>query len=396
LPNTARPYSLANRQQNYLQYIVSIKQIFFNALRVICGISLSGIAGYFIFQAMMSKTIPGRGAVYSLAESPFSFWLHVGIYVLCVILGAMMAISGFSKANLDKPYDPQHTKLSVDYKMLKKLHATLSRYFPPQIRDEFESTHGLIKLQRTHPQSSKPPVLFVPGSFCGAWIWRDNFFEHFYQAGYDVAAMSFQSHGKRGLPLLSRKLSDFEADLTQAIGTFKQPPIVVAHSLGGLVAQRVAARVPMHALALLSPIPADGVARSVLSLAKKSPFSVFKLASVTITPQFARSGQPPIGIYSSHVNENQRQAVTRRLQAEAPLALLQSIAPQLRRPTPLPCPVHFWGAEGDHIIPASEVQRAAKLVGAASTIVPEMSHTFQAEPNWKVLADDVLAFMKLH
>ncbi len=277
--------------------------------------------------------------------------------------------------------------------MLKKLNTTLSRYLPPQIRDEFECAHGLIKLERAHPQSSKPPVLFVPGSFCGAWIWRDNFFEHFYQAGYDVAAMSFHSHGKRGLPLLSRKLSDFEADLTQAIGTFKQPPIIVAHSLGGLVAQRVAARIPVHALALLSPIPADGVARSVFSLAKKSPVSVFKLASVTIAPQLARSGQPPIGIYSRYVHEDQRQSVTRRLQAEAPLVLLQSIAPRLRRPAKLPCPVHFWGAEGDHIIPASEVQRAAKLIGAESTIFPGMSHTFQAEPNWKMLADDVLAWL---
>lgn len=277
--------------------------------------------------------------------------------------------------------------------MLKKLSTTLSRYLPSQIRDEFERINGVIKLQRTHPQSSKPPVLFVPGSFCGAWIWRDNYFEHFYQAGYDVAAMSFQSHGKRGLPLLSRKLSDFEADLTQAIGTFKQPPIVVAHSLGGLVAQRVARRVPVHALALLSPIPADGVARSVLSLAKKSPVSVLKLASVTVTPQFARSGQPPIGIYSRSVPEHQRQSVTRRLQAEAPLALLQSIAPQLRRPTKLPCPVHFWGAEGDHIIPAQEVQRAAKLMGVESTIFPGMCHTFQVELNWKMLADDVLAWL---
>jgi pimeloyl-ACP methyl ester carboxylesterase len=277
--------------------------------------------------------------------------------------------------------------------MLKKLNTTLSRYVPSQIRDEFEFANGLIKLQRSHPQSSKPPVLFVAGSFCGAWIWRDNFFEHFYQAGYDVAAMSFRSHGKRGLPLLSRKLSDFEADLTQATGTFPQPPIVVAHSLGGLVAQRVAAQIPIHALALLSPIPADGVARSVLSLAKKSPISVLKLASVTIRPQFARSGQPPIGIYSEHVPEPQRQAVTRRLQAEAPLVLLQSIAPRLRRPAKLPCPVHFWGAEGDHIIPAREVQRAAKLIGAESTIFPGMSHTFQVEPNWKALADDVLAWL---
>jgi hypothetical protein len=80
---------------------MNIKQLYFNALRIISGTSLSVVACYFIFQAITLKNIPGRGAVYGLAESPFSFWLHVGIYVLCVILGAVLAISGFSKNTID-------------------------------------------------------------------------------------------------------------------------------------------------------------------------------------------------------------------------------------------------------------------------------------------------------
>jgi len=38
---------------------------------------------------------------------------------------------------------------------------------------------------------TRPPILLVPGSFSGAWIWRDSFQPALHKAGYDVHAMSF-------------------------------------------------------------------------------------------------------------------------------------------------------------------------------------------------------------
>ena len=122
---------------------------------------------------------------------------------------------------------------------------------------------------------------------------------------------------------------------------------------GGLIAQRVAQRVPVSAMALLSPIPIDGVACSALSLARKSPLSVLKMAALTA----------PLGIYSADVPKQARTAVTARLQAESPLVLMQSVFQPSKGLKPPPCPVQFWGAQGDHIIPASEVQRAAAALG---------------------------------
>lgn len=268
-----------------------------------------------------------------------------------------------------------------------------NQVFAPQLRDEFEDRTGPIKILLRQPTSARPPVLFVPGSFSGAWIWRGNFLEYFHQAGYEVAAMSFGGHGQRGWNLWRRGLQAYERDLEAAIAQMRAPPIVIAHSLGGLIAQRVAYRRPLAALGLLSPIPRHGVADSALALARKSPMSVLKLGAVALEPRLARLVDAPLGIYSSRIGKEARTAVTRRLQAESPLALGQSLFPRVTHRKPPPCPLKFWGAEGDHIIPASEVRRAARDMRAESQIFPGMSHNMQCEPDWRDVADDILTWI---
>jgi non-heme chloroperoxidase len=265
--------------------------------------------------------------------------------------------------------------------------------FAPQTRDEFEDQAGPIKILLKQPASARPPVLLVPGSFSGAWIWRGNFLEYFHQAGYEVAAMSFGGHGQRGWNLWRRGLKAYERDLEAAIAQMRGPPIVIAHSLGGLVAQRVAYDRPLAALGLLSPIPLHGVIDSALALAKKSPTSVLKLGAVALEPRLARLVEAPLGIYSSRISKEARMAVTWRLQAESPLALGQSLFPRVTHRKPPPCPLKFWGAEGDHIIPASEVRRAARAMRAEARIFPGMSHNMQCEPDWRDVADDILTWI---
>lgn len=277
--------------------------------------------------------------------------------------------------------------------MHRRTPTAADRVLAPQLRDYFENRAGPIKILLKQPISARPPVLFVPGSFSGAWIWRGNFLEYFHQAGYEVAAMSFSGHGQRGWNLWRRGLKAYERDLEAAIAQMRTPPIVIAHSLGGLIAQRVAYRRPLAALGLLSPIPLHGVADSVLALAKKSPISVLKLGAVALEPRLSRLVEAPLGIYSSRISKEARMAVTSRLQAESPLALGQSLFPGAIDSAPPPCPIKFWGAEGDHIIPANEVRRAAREMRAEARIFAGMSHNMQCEPDWKDVADDILKWI---
>ena len=149
----------------------------------------------------------------------------------------------------------------------------------------------------------------------------------------------------------------------------------------------------MKALALLSPVPIDGMAPSALSLALKSPFSLLKHVSIAFEPRFSRLAEAPLGIYSQNVRQDTQKEFSGRLQAESIVVLLQSLFHPMDSDKSFPCPIHLWGAEGDHIIPASEVERSARLLKAPYRIFPGMSHTFQSQPNWRNLADDMLGWM---
>src|SRR5215218_4930356 len=104
------------------------------------------------------------------------------------------------------------------------------------------------------------PVLFLHGAFCGAWSWAEIFLPFFARRGRHVGALSLRGHGAGNpLDLGTATLSDYVADVRRAFAEFSEPPVVVGHSLGGLLAQMLIGRVPMRALVLLASLPPEGL-----------------------------------------------------------------------------------------------------------------------------------------
>ena len=60
-------------------------------------------------------------------------------------------------------------------------------------------------------------------------------------------------------------------DVLQVISSLDQPPVLVAHSLGTLVAQRVLQRYPARAGVLLTPIPAGGIPATMVQVLRSKP-----------------------------------------------------------------------------------------------------------------------------
>jgi pimeloyl-ACP methyl ester carboxylesterase len=97
--------------------------------------------------------------------------------------------------------------------------------------------------------SSKPPILFLHGSFHAAWCWSENFMPYFASKGYPVAALSWRGTGGTfaGDSIKKVKIMEHVEDLKcvlnhlpEIIGldTNAKPPVVVAHSFGGLAVMK--------------------------------------------------------------------------------------------------------------------------------------------------------------
>ena len=98
----------------------------------------------------------------------------------------------------------------------------------------------------------RPPILFIHGAFTRARRWRP-WLTYFTDAGYKCVAPSLPAHDPPDpARLASLTFTDYLAAMTAAHSALDRPPIVIGHSLGGLIAQHVAAIMPCAGLVLVS------------------------------------------------------------------------------------------------------------------------------------------------
>ena len=109
------------------------------------------------------------------------------------------------------------------------------------------------------------PLLMVPGAFCGGWAF-DAMIPALEAAGRRCTALNLPGHAAGGATAW-RSLTDYAAAVAEAVRRSPEPPVLVGHSLGGLVAQIAAARAPVAGLVLMAPSPAWGQQVSAMELA---------------------------------------------------------------------------------------------------------------------------------
>ncbi|WP_051146627.1 alpha/beta hydrolase [Marinobacter daepoensis] len=112
---------------------------------------------------------------------------------------------------------------------------------------------------------TKPPVLLIHG------MWSDANTLHevtsaFEESGYTAQAVTLPYHCPRARhtatsrnALAATRLQDYVACVLEQVQQLDAPPILVGHSMGGLIAQLVAARVPCERLILLSSAAPAGI-----------------------------------------------------------------------------------------------------------------------------------------
>lgn len=109
------------------------------------------------------------------------------------------------------------------------------------------------------------PIVFVHGAFCGGWAF-DDFRQAFEAAGYETHAPNLPHH-ERGADLEQLALcgvKEYAHAVTTYVRNFNTPPVLVGHSLGGLVAQMTAMHADVAGLVVLAPSPPWGVPPTTL------------------------------------------------------------------------------------------------------------------------------------
>lgn len=101
----------------------------------------------------------------------------------------------------------------------------------------------------------RPEILFIHGAFTRAARW-DAWVQFFTASGYRCVAPSLPAHDPADPAALAKlTFADYLAAVADVHRTFDRPPVVIGHSMGGLIAQHLAASAECAALILISSTP---------------------------------------------------------------------------------------------------------------------------------------------
>ncbi len=251
----------------------------------------------------------------------------------------------------------------------------------------------------TRPTAKAAPIVMVHGAFCGGWAF-DAFRAPFASAGHAVFAPDLPGHqdGSPPAAVCGLSLRDYADAIVEFCAGLAAPPILVGHSLGGLVVQLAAARIPTKGLILLAPSAPWGVAAA-------SPEEILAAMSLHVLGPFWSLAIEP-DRYSARrylfdrLDEPARTAAFARLTAESGRALFETLnwwldpfAATLVPAGAIAAPTLAIAGGRDALTPAATVDAVVRRLGGEMRIMPSMGHWLIGEPGWEEVAAICLAWL---
>ena len=245
-------------------------------------------------------------------------------------------------------------------------------------------------------------LVMIHGMWGGAWCW-ENYRPFFEERGWETLAptLRYHDHPPSEAPpseLATTSLLDYAADLEAFIRGLPSAPVLMGHSMGGLLVQILASRGLGRAAVLLTPASPAGI----LAL---RPSVIRSFARVLTRPGFwKKTSLPtyPSMVYSmAHLMpEEDRKAVYERLVPESGRATFEiGLWPLDRRhasrvdASSVKIPMLVVGGIDDKITPSGISRQVAKKYGADFQTFEKQAHWVLGQPGWNKVAESVSTWL---
>jgi len=258
---------------------------------------------------------------------------------------------------------------------------------------------GLEVISRQPPEKVSPrrtPLLFLHGAYAAAWCWDEHFLPYFAAQGYESHALSFSGHGDSpGREHLdSFGIDHYVRDVAAVAETLPAPPVLVGHSMGGMVAQKYLESHKAAGVVLMSSVPPQGLWAAALGLAFQKPGLMSDLNRLLGGGRVALDTLRA-AMFAQPVAMEDLARWYKRMQPESHRAIwdMTLFNLPLKSRMRLP-PLLVLGAEHDTLIPASQVEMTARHYGVEAEIFPGMGHGLMLELGWRQVAERVLGWLE--
>ena len=244
---------------------------------------------------------------------------------------------------------------------------------------------------------SRPPMLMVHGIMGGGWYFA-KWLRFFAARGHPAYALNLRGHhGSRPVDDFGRvSIMDYVTDVSDVSYSIRErhlgaSPILVGHSMGGLVMQKAAESLAPAALVLLSSVPPRGIPLVSWPLFRRELKHVPEMMlsrSVIANPR---------DVAALFLNRVDPPDVTSFVERWTPASgrvgreiTFGCIAVDAKR---VAAPVLAVAGADDVAIPPRIQRKVARKYGAAFRVYERNAHFLIWESGWDVIATDVAAWM---
>lgn len=238
---------------------------------------------------------------------------------------------------------------------------------------------------------SHPPVIFVHGAFSCALHWQA-WVQRFGDAGFECVAPSLPGHEPSDpAALAGLSLSDYLQALERVRAAQPTPPILIGHSMGGLLAQQLAASGPCAALVCLASAPPGMLPAQLRALPYLAPLMPQIVAGRPIQPTAATFRY--LVLHDLPPGEQDELAAT--LGAESGRAYRSMIFGTARvRASAVRCPTLCVTGRQDRIVAPRVARAIAARYGAAHKVLDHRGHWLLARAALEEVSEPVLDWLR--
>ncbi len=260
-----------------------------------------------------------------------------------------------------------------------------------------ESIHigNLVVLRALPAQATRRPTLFVHGIFGQAVLWSE-WLTFFAERGFPAYAVNLRGRGGSvpNVDLGRATIGDFADDVRAVLTELARDgsvPALVGHSMGGLIAQRVAADGGVAAVALAAPAPPRGISVLSPSVAIKQ----LKYLPAILLSHVLRPDAPDLRelVLNGLAPSEQDAALAQLVPDSGRAAREMSFAGVPVDASRMACPVLVVSGDDDRFIPRRIAVRVARRYGAPMQTFAGRAHMLVIEPDWQAVADAIVRWL---
>lgn len=228
-------------------------------------------------------------------------------------------------------------------------------------------------------------IVFVHGMCHGAWCWEEQFIPYFERQGYNCISFNLPGHETEGSARrISFSLGDYVQALHNVVKNLDEPPIIIGHSMGGMIVQHFLKTGYCKKAVLMSSVPPSGALLASLRVIFRYPGVIPHLLLRNLLDAFKKY---------PHLMFNKAILISRyshRMCAESFSAYLGLLKPISHTSS---IPILVLGGSKDALITVREFESTAKHYGAKLTIIEGGSHDLMLDEDYEKSADAIEKWM---